>query len=116
MAGSFVDEAPEALLAANPRFLAGFSLVIATQVSTTARRSIADLAANVLSSTWLQCHGSCLFSLVTVTELSTWQLCKGGRPAWSTSVGFDIPFCWSLPRSSAFQNAQEISKLAGEHQ
>lgn len=33
MAGSFADEAPEALLAANPRFLASFSLVIATQVT-----------------------------------------------------------------------------------
>lgn len=31
VAGSFVDEAPDALLAANPRFLADFSLVIATQ-------------------------------------------------------------------------------------
>lgn len=95
MAGSFVDEAPEALLAANPRFLAGFSLVIATQVSTTAIRSNADLAANMLSSTscWLQFPGSCRFSLVSVTELSTWQLCQNGQPAWSTSVGFDIPFC-----------------------
>ncbi|KAK9831545.1 hypothetical protein WJX81_007869 [Elliptochloris bilobata] len=32
VAGSFVDEAPDALLAANPRFLAEFSLVIATQM------------------------------------------------------------------------------------
>ena len=31
MAGSFVDEAPDALLAANPCFLADFSLIIATQ-------------------------------------------------------------------------------------
>jgi len=31
VAGSYVDEAPEALLLANPRFLDGFSLVIATQ-------------------------------------------------------------------------------------
>ena len=31
VAGSFVDEAPDALLAANPRFLADFALVIATQ-------------------------------------------------------------------------------------
>ena len=31
VAGSFVDEAPDALLAANPRFLVDFSLVIATQ-------------------------------------------------------------------------------------
>ena len=31
VAGSYVDEAPEALLLANPRFLDGFALVIATQ-------------------------------------------------------------------------------------
>ena len=31
VAGSYVDEAPEALLLANPRFLDGFALVVATQ-------------------------------------------------------------------------------------
>ena len=32
MAGSYVDEAPEALISSNPGFFASFDMVIATQV------------------------------------------------------------------------------------
>lgn len=32
VAGSYVEEAPESLIASNPRFFADFTLIIATQV------------------------------------------------------------------------------------
>ena len=67
VAGSFVDEAPDALLAANPRFLADFSLVIATQARSASCPNSWPLVCVVRQACWLAICIRCLITSLLST-------------------------------------------------